>query len=126
MIKHRVGDLFKPKDEKELEESMRNAELSFQIAGDRARACLSTDQFKAYKEAFLQVQIQLMDALTEYNKNFHKNPSGDAVKYGMTVSYMLTRLEVLRSLVGLVQRDSLKGLKQNGKQQPSGHAADGE
>lgn len=97
-------------DEKELLEAQRQAEASFTIAGDRARKCLSTEDFRNYRLDYMKAEVKLLDALLKYNNFFHKNSTGDTSLYAMVVARYLTKLEALRSLLEVITKDAQKGM----------------
>lgn len=97
------------KEQQELLRAEKEAELVFTAAGDRARRCLSTEDFKTYREEYRRAEEKIIDYLLKYNIFFHKNTSANMEIYAMNVARYLTKLESLRSLLDVITRDAQKG-----------------
>ena len=97
------------KEKEELLKAEKEAEMVYTVAGDRARLCLSTEEFKTYMVEYRRAEAKILDYLLKYNIFFHKNPSGNINSYAMVVSRYLTKLESLRSLLETITKDAQKG-----------------
>lgn len=97
------------KEHQELLRAEKEAELIYTAAGDRARKCLSTEDFKTYREDYRRAEAKIVDYLLKYNIFFHKNTSANLEIYAMNVSRYLTKLESLRSLLEVISKDAQKG-----------------
>lgn len=120
MIKVRSPFSFTAQDEqakKDMEESQRLAELALTVAGDRARLCLSTEDFKIYRKEYKATEEKLVDALLKYNKYFLKSDSVSIEKYAMVISGYLTKIESIRSLLDVIVKDAQRGIPQRDAKQ---------
>lgn len=97
------------KEKEELLKAEKEADLIYTVAGDRARKCLSTEDFKSYREDYRRAEIKVIDYLLKYNIYFHKNSSANIESYAMMVSRYLTKLESLRSLLEAITKDAQRG-----------------
>lgn len=95
-------------EQEELLKAEKEAESFYTVAGDRARKCLSTEDFKSYRDDYRRAQEKIVDYLLKYNIFFHKNPSANLELYAMNISRYLTKLESLRSLLEVILKDSQK------------------
>ena len=101
----------KPDEDDDLKLSVSAMEAALQVAGDRARECLSHEDFQLYREDYKRAEIKLIDLLIKYNKAFYKNGSTGIEAYAMNISSILTKLESLRSLLEVITVDAKKGFK---------------
>lgn len=97
------------KEQEELLKAEKESELVYTVAGDRARTCLATEDFKSYRDDYRRAEQKILDYLVKYNVFFHKNTSGNINSYAMVVSRYLTKLESLRSLLDVITKDAQKG-----------------
>ena len=108
------SDLFKSQDVKEVDKKLKSAEAALQAAGDRARICLNTDQFKIYRDSFKRAEAALLDALIAYNHQFSLSESGDVYKFAMKVNRMLTKAQDVRELLNTIETNARRGLSKGG------------
>ncbi len=104
------SDLFKSQDVKEVDKKIKSAEAALQAAGDRARICLNTDQFKIYRDSFKRAEAALLDALIAYNNQFSLSDSGNVYKYAMKINRMLTKAQDVRELLNTIETNARRGL----------------
>lgn len=97
------------KEQEELERAQKEVELVYTAAGDRARKCLETEDFKSYREDYRRAEGKFIDYLLKYNIFFHKNNGASIESYAMVVSRYLTKLESLRALLEVITKDAQKG-----------------
>lgn len=83
------------------------------LTGDCARACLSTKEFKLYRDQYSKMESKVIDEMIMDAANFPVS-NEDIAKFGAKCLVRLTRLRDLRSLITKVQNDSQKG-KDDGK-----------
>lgn len=107
-----LSDLFKPVDQKQLEQELREAENSIKIAGDVARKCLTHQDFKLYRDYYKRAEENVLDAMISYTNSFFLNDTGDISKYAMKMMRFMTKLQDLRSLLDTIDKNSKKGLKE--------------
>lgn len=95
------------------EKAIEETPAQIKLTGDCARACLSTKEFKQYREQYAQMEAKVIGEMIIEAANFCT--SGDSTeKFGAKCLVKLTRLRDLRSLITKVLTDSQKG-KENGK-----------
>lgn len=97
------------KEQQELLKAEQEVNAVYTVAGDRARKCLETEDFKFYRDDYRRAETKIIDYLLKYNIYFHKNSSTGIESYAMVVSRYLTKLESLRSLLEVVVKDAQKG-----------------
>lgn len=108
-MKQNFMDRFKPRQETD-DAALNEVNAALLALGDRARKCLSNDDFKLYRKDYTTTEAKLVDALIAFNKAALKNPTFDVTKYAMTISSYLIRLDDLRSLLAVVVKDAQKGV----------------
>lgn len=106
-------DIFKPRDAKEVEKKLKTAEHAMQVASDRARRCLSMEEFKAYRDSFQRASDSLLDALIAYNHQFSISDNGDLNKYAMKVNRLLTKAQDVRELLNTIDTASKRAVKKD-------------
>src|SRR3990167_6494023 len=104
------NDIFKPQDVKDVDAKFKTAELTMQVASDRARLCLNYESFKTYRDSFKRAEAALMDALIAYNNQFSMSESGDVYKYAMKVNRLLTKAQDVRELLNTVESHAKRGM----------------
>ena len=107
------SEMFKPRDAKEVEKKLKTAEHAMQVASDRARRCLSMEEFKAYKDSFQRASDSLLDALIAYNHQFSLSENGCIEKYAMKVNRLLTKAQDVRELLNVIETASKRGVKKD-------------
>lgn len=79
------------------------------MTGDMARKCLSMQEFKSYRNQYKRTEESVIDALINYSNMFAKHNEGGIDKYAVVVMRYLTKLDDLRSLLTVVERNAKKG-----------------
>jgi len=103
-------DFFKLKrlfnKEAEKDNVINEAERLIVNTGDIARKCLTHEDFRLYRDAYIRTERASVNALILYTKNFVENPGGDINKYAITCMRLLTRIQDLRALLNNVDNDA--------------------
>jgi hypothetical protein len=87
-------------------------DVNIKLAGDRARACLATKEFKHYRDQYASLESKVIDELITEAANFCVS-NDSTEKFGAKCLVKLTRLRDLRSLVSKVEVDAKKGIEKN-------------
>lgn len=95
-----LTDIFKPDTDKKIAK-----EIS--IVADMARACLSTEQFQAYKKQYESAQSKMVDVMLMLTES-HNSGQMDITKYGAKMLVYMTRIKDLRMLLDQVEKDARK------------------
>lgn len=90
--------------DKAVEESSEQVKL----VGDCARACLSTKEFKLYRDQYAKMEQKVIDEMIIDAANFPVS-NDSTEKFGARCLVKLTRLRDLRSLMTKVLTDAQKG-----------------
>ena len=97
------NDIFKPSEAREVDAKFKTSEVAMQVASDRARRCLETNEFKGYRQSFERAEKALMDSLIAYNHQFSIASQGDVLKYAMKINRLLTKAETVRELLRTIE-----------------------
>lgn len=101
---------FKPKPK-----SSEDTEKQLNHTGMIARQCLTHEDFKHYRKQYEKAEAQAIDALIQETERFMNDPSGDVGKFAMMVVRRVTRLQDLRLLLNVVDKDAKKGANETDK-----------
>lgn len=102
-------DIFKPGAQKQAEQQLREAEETMSMVRDKARACLDLETFKLYRDSYHKAEASMIEAIINYNTYFFSLPDGNLDKYAVTVMRYLTKLQAMRSLLDVVEKDARNG-----------------
>lgn len=114
-------DLFKPTDEAKDKKAIKSAEASLQIVIDRAKRCLSMEEFKSYRDSFERAEDGIMDSLIAYTHHFSLSDEADITKYAMKVSRLITKVETLRMLLINIETKAKRGQNKKGDSENEKH-----
>ena len=74
-----------------------------------ARQCLSHEDFKHYRKQYEKAEAQVINALIQDTEEFMRESGADVTKYALMVVRRITRLQDLRLLLNVVDKDAKKG-----------------
>lgn len=94
-----LQNIFKPKDKKVLLEEAQAADRELNLAAEIARRCLTSEDFKSYRESYLKAEDKMVEAMIIYTQGFVQGNKGDVTNYAFTMMRFITRLQEIRSLL---------------------------
>ena len=82
--------------------------------GNMARKCLGNEDFVTYREQFEVAYSKILDAMIAYTNNFFNKDDNSADVYAMSMVRYITKIQLLKVLLGQIERDSKKGMTKEG------------
>ncbi len=103
---NKFNTMFKKDNTQSVEE--RETEKAINMTGDIARMCLSTTQFKLYKEQYTKAEGKVLKSLLVLTDR-HISGEISQETYAVRTLVYMTRLKNIRMLLATVTSDARKG-----------------